>query len=212
MKLTYLVQEPKIKHDQNPVLILLHGYGSNEQGLFSFASELPNDCFIVSVRAPYDLQYNSYAWYAINFDANENKFSDVEQAKKSRDLLADFIDELLKKYAIDSDNVTLIGFSQGCILSYSVALSYPEKINKVGAMSGYLNQEMLTADYLKYNLSDLKFFISYGTLDEVVPIDWARKAKPFLDNLGINAVYKEYPMGHGISPQNFYDFKQWLDS
>jgi phospholipase/carboxylesterase len=43
-------------------------------------------------RAPYDLQYGSYAWYAINFDANQNKFSDNEQAIKSRDLIVEFID------------------------------------------------------------------------------------------------------------------------
>ena len=210
MKLTYIIKEPKTKSDKNPLLLLLHGYGSNEQDLFSFANELPDDYYVVSSRAPYDMQYGSYAWYAINFDADENKFSDVEQAKLSRDLVANFIDELVEKYDIDSKNVTLVGFSQGCILSYAVALSFPEKVNRVVAMSGYLNQEMLSADYLKNNLSNLKIFTSHGTVDQVVPVEWGRKAKPFLDNLGITTVYKEYPIGHGISPQNFYDFKQWL--
>ena len=211
MKLTYLIKEPKTKLDKNPVLILLHGYGSNEEDLFSFANELPDNYYIVSVRAPYDMQFGSYAWYAINFDADENKFSDVEQAKTSRDLVANFIDELIAKYPIDADDVTLIGFSQGCILSYAIALSYPEKIKRVVAMSGYLNPEMLHQDYLKNNLSNLKFFTSHGTVDQVVPVEWGRKAKPFLDNLGIENVYKEYPIGHGISPQNFFDFKEWLD-
>lgn len=210
MKLTYLIKEPKTKLVKNPVLILLHGYGSNEEDLFSFANELPDNYYIVSVRAPYDMQFGSYAWYAINFDADENKFSDVEQAKTSRDLVANFIDELIAKYSINADDVTLIGFSQGCILSYAIAISYPEKIKRVVAMSGYLNPEMLHQDYLKNNLSNLKVFTSHGTVDQVVPVEWGRKAKPFLDNLGINSVYKEYPIGHGISPQNFYDFKEWL--
>ncbi len=211
MKLTYLIKEPKTKLDKNPVLILLHGYGSNEEDLFSFANELPDNYYIVSVRAPYDMQFGSYAWYAINFDADENKFSDVQQAKTSRDLVANFIDELVAKYPIDFENVTLIGFSQGCILSYAIAISYPEKIKRVVAMSGYLNPEMLHQDYLKNNLSNLKVFTSHGIVDQVVPVEWGRKAKPFLDNLGINSVYKEYPIGHGISPQNFFDFKQWLE-
>ena len=211
MKLTYLIKEPKTKLDKNPVLILLHGYGSNEEDLFSFANELPDNYYIVSVRAPYDMQFGSYAWYAINFDADENKFSDVEQAKTSRDLVANFIDDLVAKYPIDAENVTLIGFSQGCILSYAIAISYPEKIKRVVAMSGYLNPEMLHQDYLKNNLSNLKVFTSHGIVDQVVPVEWGRKAKPFLDNLGINSVYKEYPIGHGISPQNFFDFKQWLE-
>ncbi len=211
MKLTYKIKEPKTKLDENPVLILLHGYGSNEEDLFSFANELPDNYYVVSARAPFDMQYGSYAWYAINFDADENKFSDVEQAKSSRDLVANFIDDLIDKYPIDAQNVTLIGFSQGCILSYAIALSYPEKIKRVVAMSGYLNPEMLHQDYLKNNLSNLKFFTSHGTVDQVVPVEWGRKAKPFLDNLGIENVYKEYPIGHGISPQNFFDFKEWLD-
>ncbi len=210
MKLTYKIKEPKSKLDKNPVLILLHGYGSNEEDLFSFASELPDNYYVVSARAPYDMQYGSYAWYAINFDADENKFSDVEQAKTSRDLVANFIDDLVAKYPIDAENVTLIGFSQGCILSYAIALSYPEKIKRIVAMSGYLNPEMLHQDYLKNNLSNLKVFSSHGTVDQVVPVEWGRKAKPFLDNLGIENIYKEYPIGHGISPQNFFDFKEWL--
>lgn len=210
MKLIYLIKEPKTVLDKNPLLLLLHGYGSNEEDLFSFASELPDHYFVISVRAPYDMQYGSFAWYAINFDAGENKFSDLEQAKKSRDLLASFIDELIAKYPINYDDVTLIGFSQGCILSYAIALSYPEKIKRVVAMSGYLNPEMINQDYLKNNFSNLKFFVSHGTSDQVVPVEWGRRAKPFLDNLGIETVYKEYPIGHGVSPQNFHDLKEWL--
>ncbi len=77
LSLHHLVREPKIKKDKNPLLLLLHGYGSNEEDLFSFASELPEDYYVVSARAPYDMMYGSYAWYAINFDADENKFSDI---------------------------------------------------------------------------------------------------------------------------------------
>jgi len=127
LSLHHLVRAPKIKLDKNPLLLLLHGYGSNEEDLFSFAAELPDHYYVVATRAPYDLQYGSYAWYAINFDADQNKFSDNEQAKTSRDLIVHFIEELTTNYAIDADNVTLIGFSQGTILSYAVALSYPEK-------------------------------------------------------------------------------------
>ncbi|POY40839.1 phospholipase [Flavobacterium alvei] len=209
--LEYLVREPKIKLDKNPLLLLIHGYGSNEQDLFSFATELPNEYYIVSVRAPYDIQYGSYAWYAINFDANQNKFSDNEQARTSRDLIAQFIDELEANYSIDSNNVTLIGFSQGAILSYAVALSHPEKVQKVVALSGYLNAEILEENYLKNSFSNLKIFAAHGTVDQVIPVEWARKAKPFLDNLGINTTSKEYPIGHGVSPQEFNDFKNWLE-
>ena len=211
LSLKYKIREPKIIKDKNPLLLLLHGYGSNEEDLFSFASELPEEYYIISARAPYDLQYGSYAWYAINFDADENKFSDLDQARTSRDLISNFIDELTANYPIDKNNVTLIGFSQGTILSYAVALSNPDKVQRVVAMSGYLNLEIVNENYLKNDLKKLKIFASHGTVDQVIPIDWARKAKPVLDNLGIVTTYKEYPIGHGVSPQNFHDFNKWLE-
>jgi phospholipase/carboxylesterase len=210
MTLHHLVREPKIKLDKNPLLLLLHGYGSNEEDLFSFASELPEEYYVISARAPYDLQYGSYAWYAINFDADENKFSDLDQARESRDLIAVFIDELIANYPIDNQKVTLVGFSQGCILSYAVALSYPEKIQRAVVMGGYFNTEIAKNGFEKNDFSNLTIFASHGTVDQVVPVDWARKAKPILDSLGIENVYKEYPIGHGISPNNFFDFKSWL--
>ena len=210
MNLHYLIQEPKVKHDKNPLLLLLHGYGSNEEDLFSFASELPNDSYVISVRAPYDLQPYGHAWYAIHFDADENKFSDNVQAKQSVELIAAFIDEIVKQYPIDAKNVTLIGFSQGAILSYATALTYPEKVSKVVALSGYFNQEIMPEVIDTKAISHLKFFVSHGSVDQVIPVEWARKAKPALENLGLKVEYQEYPVGHGVAPQNFFDFKKWL--
>lgn len=206
----YQIREPKILLDKNPLLLLLHGYGSNEADLFSFADELPDNYFVISARAPYDLQYGSYAWYAINFDANQNKFSDNNQAMQSRDAIVGFIDELIAKYPIDAANVNLLGFSQGSILSLAVALSYPQKVHKVIGLSGYLNEDILKENYQNNDFSDLKIFTSHGTVDQVIPVEWAKKTQPFLAQIGIQSTYKEYPIGHGISPQVFNDFNNWL--
>jgi len=210
LSLHHLVREPKDKKDKNSLLLLLHGYGSNEEDLFSFANELPEEYYVISARAPFDMMYGSYAWYAINFDADENKFSDIGQARASRDIIANFIDELVAEYPIDANNVTLIGFSQGCILSYAVALSYPEKVQRVVAMSGYFNPEIAVDDYTENDFSKLKIFASHGTVDQVIPVEWARKSIPMLQVLGIEIVFKEYMVGHGVAPQNFFDFKHWL--
>lgn len=210
MNLHYLIREPKIKQEQNPVLILLHGYGSNEEDLFSFAAELPDEYYVISVRAPYNLQPYGHAWYAIHFDADENKFSDDNQARESKDIIATFIDEITTKYPIDKKQVTLIGFSQGAILSYATALSYPEKIARVVALSGYLNENIIAEDFKLKNNQHLQFFVSHGSVDQVIPVDWARKARPFIESLKLPIVYHEYPVGHGVAPQNFYDFKNWL--
>lgn len=207
----YLVREPKTIKEKNPLLLLLHGYGSNEEDLFSFSSELPDDYYIVSARAPYDLQPYGHAWYAINFNADQNKFTDNEQAIKSRDLIVQFLDQLERELPIDASNVTLIGFSQGSILSYSIALSYPEKIKNVIALSGYLHPDIFAEGFQDKNFSHLKIFSSHGTVDQVIPVEWARKTPDFLKNLNIDVTYKEYPIGHGVSPQNFHDLLKWLN-
>ncbi len=211
LSLYHLVREPKVKTDKSPLLLLLHGYGSNEEDLFSFAPQLPDEYFIVSARAPYSLPPYGNAWYAINFDAGMNKFSDNEQAIQSRDLIIKFIDELIATYPIDKDNVTLIGFSQGSILSYAVALTYPEKIKRVVALSGYVNEDIITNTIEKEKVSKLRFFISHGSVDQVIPVEWARKAPEFVKGLSIDAEYHEYPVGHGVTPQNFHDMLAWLN-
>jgi phospholipase/carboxylesterase len=211
LSLYHLVRQPKINKDTNPLLLLLHGYGSNEEDLFSFAEQLPEEYLIISARAPYPLPPYGNAWYAINFDAGMNKFSDKVQAVASRDLIAKFIDELIEAYPVDKDKITLIGFSQGAILSYAVALTYPQKISRVIALSGYLNTNIAGKEYTKDELTKLKLFISHGTADQVIPVDWARKAPEFFRDLGIETEYHEYPVGHGVAPQNFYDMLHWME-
>ena len=55
------------------------------------------------------------------------------------------------------------------------------------------------------------YYCSHGTVDQVLPVDWARKSKPFLDNLNLKNDYSEYNVGHGVAPQNFYSFKSWIE-
>ncbi len=211
LSLDYLVREPKIKTDNPPLLILLHGYGSNEDDLFAFANELPDELLIISAKAPLTLMPNSYAWYTIHLDNIQGKFSDIPEAIKARDTIARFIDEIKESYHSNASKTFLLGFSQGTILSYAVALSYPEKVQHVIALSGYINDELLPEVFNKNNYENLDFFISHGTVDQVLPLEWAQNAPPFLKNLNIANTYHEYPVGHGVSPQNFYDFKKWIE-
>jgi len=143
LSLNHLVRPNRTASENPPVLFMLHGYGSNEEDLFSFASELPDELFIISIRAPYPLEPLGYAWYAINFDAEFGKWSDDQQAIASREKIVAFLDEACTEYHLDKGNTTLLGFSQGTILSYAVALSYPEKIKNVIALSGYINEGIL---------------------------------------------------------------------
>ncbi|GAA4274791.1 alpha/beta fold hydrolase [Aquimarina gracilis] len=191
---------------------MFHGYGSDENDLFSFASELPEELFIISVRAPRPMQPYGNAWYAIYFDAADGKFSDDKQGIESRDKIANFIDEAIQAYDLDPDNVTLLGFSQGTILSYSVALSYPSKVKNVIALSGYINDAILKEGYQSNDFSHLNIYCSHGSVDQVIPVAWARNAPTHLAKLGISTKLNEFPVGHGVAPQNFYQFKEWLSN
>lgn len=210
LSLEHLIRPSSLTVGKPPVMFMLHGYGSNEEDLFSFASELPAELCIISLRAPYPMEPFGNAWYAINFDAQKGKWSDDEQAILSREKIVKFIDEACTTYGLDDTRVTLLGFSQGTILSYAVALSYPEKIKNVIALSGYINKKILANDYRDKNFKNLKIYASHGQVDEVIPPEWAQKAPSFLDKLGIEHVYEEFPVGHGVSPQNFHSFKNWL--
>lgn len=209
MDLHYITR-PSTPKENAPLLIMCHGYGSDENDLFSFASELPAELFIISVRAPYQLQPYGNAWYAINFDANQGKWSNDEQAIESRDKISEFIDYACDKYPVNSNKVTLLGFSQGTILSYAVALTYPEKVNNIIALSGYINPRIIPDNPDQMDYSKLHFYCSHGSSDQVIPVDWARKAPKFLEALKIDYKYSEFPVGHGVAPQNFYELKKWL--
>jgi len=173
LSLEHLIKPSAITDGKPPVLFMFHGYGSNEEDLFSFAPELPEKLCIISVRAPYPMQPFGNAWYAINFDNENGKWSDDEQAIQSREKII-------------------------------------EKIKNVIALSGYINEGILVDDLNAKNYDALKIYISHGQVDQVIPPAWAQRAPDFLKNLGIEHMYEEFPVGHGVSPQNFYSFKNWL--
>ncbi|SNR59347.1 phospholipase/carboxylesterase [Lutibacter agarilyticus] len=211
LSLKYIIREPKTPSENTPLLILLHGYGSNEEDLFSFAGELPDELLIISARAPQMLGFGSYAWYSINFNDTQGKFSDIPEAISARETIAAFIKEVQEKYAIAPKNTFLLGFSQGTILSYSVALNYPEIIQKVIALSGHVNPDLLPENLETKDYSALDFFISHGSVDQVIPVTWANKAPEFFKQLNIKHCYQEYPVGHGVAPKNFFDLKKWIE-
>lgn len=211
LSLEHKYKPAKNTQDRAPVIIMLHGFGSDENDLFSFATELPEKYAIISLKAPIKLEPYGNAWYNIYFDNLQDKFSDDKQAIASRELVSNCIDEIVANYNVDKNNVTLLGFSQGTILSFAVALSYPEKVKNVIGLSGYINEGILKEGFAENNFENLKVYTSHGSVDQVIPVQWARKTEPFLKNLNIDCSYSEFPVGHGVSPQNFYELKTWLE-
>ncbi|TNE80285.1 MAG: esterase [Bacteroidetes bacterium] len=206
--LEYLYREPKVTVEQPPLLILLHGVGSNEKDLFSLAPHLPDSFLIVSARGPITLGANSYAWYQVDFSTGKPVY-DPAQEKASRAKILSFIDELKPHHKFDSSRVYFAGFSQGAIMSYSLGLTHPEKIKAIGVMSGRLLEEV-KPEIAKEKAKSLKVFISHGTRDGVLPIHYANQAQTYLKELGITPVFKQYNEGHGINAAMLQDLVAWL--
>ena len=211
LSLYHLIRPADQTTGQPPALFLFHGYGSDEADLFSFARELPGNLFIISVRAPIPLQPFGYCWYNINFGASFGKWSDTEQAIRSRELIKDFIEEAIEAYELNPDHINLLGFSQGTVLSYAAALSYPERFRNVVALSGYIDEDVLVDGYADKDHSHLNIYASHGQVDQVIPPEWAQRTPGFLKKLNIDYVYEEFPIGHGVSAQNFHSFRAWLE-
>ncbi|MEN8123754.1 MAG: alpha/beta hydrolase-fold protein [Bacteroidota bacterium] len=210
LSLEYIVRQPKIAIEEPPLLIMLHGYGSNEQDLFSFADELPDELLIISARAPLNMGFGSYAWYSIHFNNDSKNFSDIAEAKEALNKIDYFIKEIKQEYKVNTNNIFLLGFSQGTILSTAFAINNPDKIQHVIALSGYVNPQLLVDNIDKNIYKNLDFFVSHGTVDQVIPVNWARKTPGFLNNINIKNIYQEYHVGHGVAPQNFYDLNKWI--
>jgi len=129
----------------------------------------------------------------------------------SRNKIVNFIEEACEAYQLDKDNVTLLGFSQGTVLSYAVALSFPDKVKNVVALSGYIDENILEKNYTQKDHENLNIYASHGQVDQVIPSEWAQKAPILLKKLGIKHKYEEFPVGHGVSAENFYSFRKWLE-
>lgn len=206
----YIIKHPQIQTNKAKALLMFHGFGSNEADLFSFADQLPDNLLIISARAPFSLAYGGFAWYNIFIDAQNRKISDNQQAMESLEKISEFIDYLIDKYNIDQQNLNLLGFSQGAILSYALALTYPEKIKNIVALSGYINDDIMPIQEKIEHYEHLNFFASHGKFDDVIPVELARKIPDYLSQRNIKHLYKEYPMGHEVSYDCLTDMTEWI--
>jgi phospholipase/carboxylesterase len=207
--LHYLVRAPKTAGSKPPLIILLHGIGTDEHDLFSLAEQLPGNFLVISARGPYTISAGSYAWYQADFSKG-NPIINKEQAEKSRNVIIQFIGQLKEKHDFDENQVYLCGFSQGAIMAYSVGLTRPDKIKGIAALSGRILDEvkpMITSDN---KLQHLQVFIGHGTTDKVLDIHYAHDAYALLKQKGIKPTYKEYNEGHGINNEELADLKEWL--
>ncbi len=208
-KLKYLINKPISNQNNLKVIFLLHGYGSNEEDLYSLKEIIPSNYVIISLRAPITIGLNSYAWYSINFENNIDRWIDIDEAINSKNIVINDILLHLKDLEIVNKRVSILGFSQGAILSWSIGIEHPDLIKNIIPLSGFYHPE-ITLKNLNFKFR-LNCFSSHGINDEIIPIDWARRGIQILDKKNINIEFNEYQSGHEISKENLRDVIEWLN-
>jgi phospholipase/carboxylesterase len=212
LSLTHLAQEPHaapVSGEKPPLLLLLHGVRSNEQDLMGLAPYLDPRFFIVSARAPMVLGPGQFGWYPVAFTP-EGPVGDPEQARASRDTLTRFIAEAVRAYGADAERVYLMGFSQGAIMSLYIALTEPTVAAGIVLMSGRLLPEAWEERADDDALRGLPITAVHGKYDQVLPIGEGRAIRDRLTTLPVDLTYREYDMGHEVSPESLSAVTQWL--
>jgi phospholipase/carboxylesterase len=192
--------------EKSPVIILLHGRGTDENDLLGLAPYLDPRLYIVSLRAPFPFQWGpGYVWY----DIIEVGYPDEEKYPVSLNKIIRFIEGIGENLPIDTKQIFLFGFSMGAVMANTVALSHPDLIKAVGAHSGYIAE----GDMVQYKWQESKetqFFIGHGVSDSVIQIRFGKRAHELLSQHDIPHTYKEYPIGHQISNESLGDFTTWI--
>lgn len=208
LPLQYLEQASPDSVDQ-PLVIFLHGYGSNEEDLFGIKDELPGRYTYLSVRAPMVLQEGSYQWFRKKGEGAYN--GETDDLKTSGQVLLDFVAQAAKKYHTQPDKVYLVGFSQGAIMSYEVALRHPEAVGGIAALSGRVLPVLKSELKPDAKRQSLAIFIGHGTADKRLPFNDGTEADSLLKSLSLEPEFHAYPgVGHTISAAEMQDLSAWL--
>ncbi len=211
-ELVYKENLPLKKSDKTPVIILLHGYGSSEEDLFGLAKSFDERFLTFALRAPYTAQGQGYCWYKLDILPDKRMMQDYKQLQESKAKIFSFISNACKAYKADSTQVFILGFSQGSIMAYDIALSKPDKIKGIMALSGKLLDETKKIKFDAAKLGNVKIFIAHGNMDNVIDIKEAEAADKFLQNPKKNVTFKTYQMPHSINGKELNDIKAWLIS
>jgi phospholipase/carboxylesterase len=208
-QLVHLIRRPLVETTRPPLLLLLHGVGSNERDLFGLASSLDARFLLLSLRAPHTIGPESYAWFQVTFTP-EGPAINPTQAEASRTTLIAFVQEAVTTYEADPHQVYLMGFSQGAIMSASVALTRPDLVAGFVLMSGRILPEIRPFVAPAEQLQGLPFLVVHGTADRVLPLAHAHASRAFLSSLPVELTSHEYAMGHEVSSESLADVTAWL--
>ncbi len=209
LSLAYLELAPA-KPENAPLIIMLHGYGSNEKDLIQLAPSLRPEFRYISARAPEEMDFGMFAWFPLEFTPTGIRV-DHGEAQRAVEQLIGFIREIIAEYRPLGNKVFLMGFSQGTVMSYLTAFLAPELLHGVIACSGQLPEKTVPHDTLKPVLKRLPFLVMHGSFDDVLPIAKGLAAKAWLEEHVDDLTWREYPMAHQISDSGVELMRTWLE-
>ena len=210
LALSYLEQTQGDARNE-PLVIFLHGFGSNEQDLFGIKDALPPSWTYLSVRAPMPVGPNGYRWFTKTTGEDEYNGETADLQRSAR-LIEDFVTQATAKYHTQSHRVFLVGFSQGAIMSYEVGLRKPALVRGIAALSGSVLPVLKAELKADASREELAICIGHGTLDQALPYVSATRANDVLLGLGLKPAFHGYPgMPHTVSEAEVQDLKAWLE-
>jgi len=210
----YTVRQPANKPSSlPPVLIILHGYGADEFDLLPIASQLDPFFLAISIQAPIPLDWGGYAWYELTQTPTGLR-GDDKSRKESEEKLVNELHQIILKEGGDLNQVYLMGFSQGAAMCYSILGSHDLleqgiTVRGVIAISGYIPEDV-KEPLRKKDLSQIPFFLSHGSADELIPPVAMHKAKIILEEAGAKTFANEYETGHGLTEETVSDIRNWM--
>jgi phospholipase/carboxylesterase len=191
-----------------PLVVLLHGFGSNMHDLASLAPALDAKSYIyVCPNAPLSIplgpNMKGFAWAPLPEERTE------AHLQASEKLVRDFLNEVVEEYRTPPGQMLLGGFSQGGMMTFRVGLPAPDILAGLFCLSGLIDNP----DLVKANLParrDQPIFIVHGTQDSVIPVSSARKSEALLKEWGYDPEYHEYHMAHQVTPKVIDDLRAWM--
>jgi phospholipase/carboxylesterase len=195
-----------------PTILALHGRGANAFDLLGLAPYLCGGRFMMicpqaPLETPIGPEAVGYAWYPLS----NGGVPDVESILRSQKKLQTFLDQCANTYPIDPKKLAVLGFSQGGVMSYSLALPNPRRFTALAVLSSWLPKELLPRLNVTDSVASLPTLVHHGTRDPMIQVERARSSVEMLRQLRMTPIYREYPMGHEIGARSLADLSAWLE-
>ncbi|MCS6774625.1 MAG: alpha/beta fold hydrolase [Thermoflexales bacterium] len=188
------------------LLVLLHGYGSNESDLYGLIPFLDERLQVVSLRAPIRLADEAFAWFDLEFrpdgiQANPEDIQSAVQAALPR------VHQAINLTETPAEQTFLLGFSQGAMLGAAILATQPSLVRGAVLLSGAPPEGV---QVFGMPLAASPVFVAHGTFDAVIPVSRGRKLSQWLSALGAKVTYCEYPVAHALDENMLEDVDRWL--